>query len=160
MWHPIGYVIAAPTDREITVGRFASDLPGSVLSLQAAYRGPGSPDVLSFCILDFLDDDQTRSLGSERWWPKPQPSIVRLGPGVASAVSGSVLLRMRRYNRSWLESGLPGPTLPVLVSAWLPVGTTVPRFVPRGFTVGDRFFDLTGGPVGPGAAHPLGPIGG
>jgi hypothetical protein len=104
-----------------------------------------------------VDDDGARSLGSDRWWPKLQPSAVRLGPGVVSEVAGTVLLRPRTYNLQWLKAGLPAPTMPVAVSAWLPNGLVFPRFVPRGFSVGAGFFDVAGEPVGPGGAYAVGP---
>jgi hypothetical protein len=156
-WHPIGLTTVGANDREVSLGRFAGVLPGGVLHLQLRYAGEGSPDLLSFCIVDFLDDDGARSLGSDRWWPKAQPSAVRLGPGVVSEVAGTVLLRPRTYNLQWLKAGLPAPTLPVSVSAWLPDGLSFPYFVPRGFAVGAGFFDVAGDPVGPGGAHAVGP---
>lgn len=160
MWFPIGYAVMGPSSREVRAGRFAGTLPGGVLYLMAEYLGQGSPDPLSFLLFDFLDDDGIRPLQAGKWWPKEQPSVVQLGPGIASEVAGTILIRPRSYNLRWLEAGLPEPLLPVAVSAWLETGTASPFAVPRGFDAGNGVVDVIGEPVGPGAAYAVGNQGG
>jgi hypothetical protein len=155
-WHPIGYRTVGALDGEVRIGRFAGTLPGGVLHLRAAYHGTSGPDPLSFGILDFLDDDGIRSVGSQKWWPKPQPSAVSLGPCPVAEVEGAILFSARSYNVKWLELGLPQPQIGVSVQAWLPVGVSEPIFCPSSLIVGADEYKITGSPVGPSSAYTLG----
>lgn len=156
MWHPIGFCVVGPASPEVRVGRFAGDLPGGVLHLRVAYHGPASPDPLSFFILDFLGDDGVRSLGSSRWWPRSEPSVVVLGPSYVSTVAGFVLLRARSYNTRWLSAGLPEPVAKISIQAYLPSGSSSPLFVPGGLFSGPDQYGPIGDPVGPAGAYALG----
>lgn len=155
MWRPIGFAVVDPFISEIAVGHLSAVLPDGLLILRLAYLGGGNLDPLSFLIADFLDDSGFRSLGSEKWWPRPQPSTVRLGPGAPGPVSGVVLLRLRSYNAKWLQSGLPAPSFPIGIAAWLPDGQTVAKYLPLGFNDGYVLRDGLGEPVGPGGARPV-----
>lgn len=155
MWQPIGFANLAANTPQVVIGRFAGELLNGVLHLRIAYEATAGPDPLSFLIVDFLDDDGTHSLGAEKYWPRPEPSVVRLGPSIESEAAGTVLLRPRSYNLRWLEAGLPAPRIPLSVSAWLPNGISFPRYIPSGFADGFSVFDPSGDPVGPGGAEAL-----
>ena len=156
-WHPIGYRVVGPFDGEVSVGRFAGILPGGILHLLATYHGISGPDPLSFGIFDFLNDDGIRSLGSEKWWPRPQPSAVRLGPAPEEEAEGRILFRLRSYNTGWIRHGLPEPRFAVSVQAWLPVGSSEPLYCPAGFVVGATEYGLPGDAADSSLAYPLAP---
>ena len=155
MWHPIGFVALSAFASQVVVGRFAGELPNGLLHLRMSYAARSSPDPLSFLIVDFLDDSGVHSLGSEKWWPRPEPGVVRLGPSIGPEAEGRVLLRPRSYNMRWLEAGVPLHFLPVFVEAWLPQGTSSPQYLPTGFDDGFSLFDLSGVSVGPAGAQEL-----
>jgi hypothetical protein len=155
-WFPLGYVTLGSRSREVRVGRFSGELLDGSLHLRVAYRGGGSPDPLSFFIVDFVGDDGVRSIGSEKWWPKAEPAAVRLGPCPASEASGVVTIKARSFNRRRLLEGFPSPAAPVSVEAFLPSGSAYPWFTPSGFSSDGVTLDLVGGPVGGGGAYRLG----
>jgi hypothetical protein len=155
-WSPVGYVVLGPTTKEVRVGRLAGVLLDGTLHLRVGYGGSGSPDAFSFFIVDFKDDNGIRSVGSAKWWPRPEPSAVRLGPSPEIEIEGSVLIRARSFNSRRLLEGYPSPVAPVFVEAWLPSGQGFPEFTPRGFAIGSDVFNLTGGPVGPAGAYSIG----
>jgi hypothetical protein len=158
-WAIVGQVSVGAEDREVEIGRVSCSLRGGVLPLLFAYASQLSPDNLSFCIVDFLGDDGVRSLGSARWWPKRQGSLVNLGPGVAESVEGRILVRPRSFNTRWLRVGLPSPVLPVRCSVWVegPGQVVAARFVPRSFSTASGFFVPSDEGAAPGGARPLVP---
>jgi len=155
-WLPIGYQVIGPNSREVSVGRMAGELLDGCLHLRIAYRGSAVPDPLSFFIVDFLDDDGIRSVESVKFWPKREPAACRLGPCPETEVAGRVMMRARSLNRRRLLSGYPVPAAPFLVEAYLPAGSTFPRFTPAGVRLGDDLLELVGDAVGPGGAFRLG----
>lgn len=155
-WLSIGYCVFGPNTKEVSIGRMAGELLNGILHLRISYHGSESPDPLSFYIVDFLNDDGVRSVDSVKFWPKGQPSACRLGPCPEVEVVGRVLIRARSLNARRLLSGFPAPVAPLSVQAFLPAGTTFPRFTPAGIQAGEQLFNLTGAPVGPGGAHPVG----
>ena len=155
-WLPIGFCVLGPSSGEVPVGRFAGELLDGALHLRIAYHGPGDPDPMSFLIVDFLSDSSIRSIGSEKFWPRPQPAAVRLGPCPEEEAAGRVLIKARSFNRRRLLEGLPSPSLPLSVQAYLPAGVTFPRFVPAGIDVPGGVLGLVGSPVGPGGAYAVG----
>lgn len=154
-WLPIGFSVLGPRSREVPIGRFNGDLTDGSLHLRISYRGSGNPDPLSFFIVDFIGDDGIRSIGSEKWWPKAEPSAVRLGPCPAAVASGTVTIKARSFNRRRMLEGFPSPSAPVFAEVFLSAGTVFPRFAPSGFRSGGVTFFLGGSPVGPAAAYAL-----
>jgi hypothetical protein len=154
-WLPIGYRVVTPRSGEVAVGRFAGELLNGTLHLRISYRGAGPSDRFSFFIVDFVSDEDVRSVGSEKWWPRPEPSAVRLGPCPAGEVSGTVTIKARSFNRRRMLEGFPTPAAPLLMEAFLPAGVSYPRFTPGGFSRDGVSFDLDGDPVGPANAYPV-----
>ncbi len=155
-WFPLGLVALGARSREVRVGRFSGDLLDGCLHLRVAYRGGGSPDPLSFFIVDFVGEDGIRSIGSEKWWPKAEPAAVKLGPCPATSASGVVTIKARSFNRRRLLEGFPSPVAPVSIEAFLPSGSSYPWFTPSGFSSDGATLDLIGEPVGAGEAYRLG----
>jgi hypothetical protein len=104
-------------------------------------------------IVDFLSDEGVRSVGSEKFWPKPQPAAVSLGPCVEQIVAGEVLLKARRITRRQFASTIPPSGARFWVEAFIPPGTAEPRYVSPLVGEGEVTFTLTGEPVGPAGAY-------
>jgi hypothetical protein len=110
---------------------------------------------LGFGVVSFVGDDGIRSLPAARYYPQREPQALQLGPGLDATVAGSIRIRPRSYNRRWLESGYPARAWFVRVDAMAAVGSTVPRFVPRSFSLGGVELVSTGSGDDPSNPFPL-----
>jgi hypothetical protein len=154
-WQVVGVVGLGPESDEVTVGRVAADLIGGALPVLVTTVSPADPRPLGFGVVSFVGDDGIRSLPSARYYPQREPQALQLGPGYEATVAGSIRIKPRSYNRRWLEQGFPARSWLVRVDAMAAAGSTVPRFVPRGFVLGASELVSAPGPGGSTAPSPL-----
>jgi hypothetical protein len=134
---PVGLsTVTAETERAI-IGSFSGDLVNGLLLLRITTLSPVDMQGLAFGVVSFIDDDSgVRVLGDARYYPKPEPTVVALGYGDRTSVSGVVVFEPRAYNLRWLEREASGGLWQIAVEADTPSGVSVPAFTPSAFADG------------------------
>lgn len=127
-WQPLGVAALTAKTEEVTLGRLGIELSQGQLLVRLSTSAGGSVRPLAFGVVGFIDDDGIRSLGDVRYYPQLEPSVVSLGYGDLTAVTGRLTFRPRAYNLRWLEVGLPSAVWQLTVEVFVPAGVTVPAF--------------------------------
>lgn len=135
-WQPAGSIAITATTPEVAFGWFSGDLLEDRLLVRLTSSAGGTLRPLSFGIVGFIGDDGTRSLGEARYYPQPEPSVVALGFGDLSQVSGRLVFRARGYNLQWLKAGIPGRVWNLSAEVFITAGVTAPTYTPAGFADG------------------------
>lgn len=120
-----------------TIGSFTGDLVNGLLLLRITTISPADMQGLAYGVVSFIDNDTgVRVLGDTRYYPKPEPTVVALGYGDRSSVSGIVIFEPRAYNLRWLERQSSGGQWQIAVAVDTPSGVAVPAYTPAGFADG------------------------
>ena len=135
-WQPLGVAALTAKTEEVTLGRLGIELSQGQLLVRLSTSAGGSVRPLAFGVVGFIDDDGIRSLGDARYYPQLEPSVVSLGYGDLTAVTGRLTFRPRAYNLRWLEVGLPSAVWRLTVEVFVPAGVTVPAFSVSAFADG------------------------
>ena len=127
-WQPLGVAALNATSDEVTLGRLGIELSQGQLLVRLSTSAGGSIRPLAFGMVGFIDDDGIRSLGDTRYYPQKEPSVVSLGYGDQSAVTGRLTFRPRAYNLQWLRVGLPAAVWLLSAEVFVPAGVTAPAY--------------------------------
>jgi hypothetical protein len=151
---PVGLsTVTAETERA-TVGSFSGDLVNGLLLLRITTLSPVDMQGIAFGVVSFIDDDSgVRVLGDARYYPKPEPTVVALGYGDRTSVSGVVVFEPRAYNLRWLEREASGGSWQIAVEADTPAGVSVPAFTPSAFADGAIELDAAAATGSSGATY-------
>lgn len=120
-----------------TIGSFTGDLVNGLLLLRITTISPSDMQGLAYGVVSFIDNDTgVRVLGDTRYYPKPEPTVVALGYGDRSSVSGIVVFEPRAYNLRWLQRQSSGGQWSIAVAVDTPAGVSVPAFTPAALADG------------------------
>ena len=143
---PVGYATVTATTERATVGRFTGELVNGRLLLTVTTANPSAIEGLAFGVFSLVDDDlNIRVLGDARYYPKPEGTVISLGYGDVSEVSGDVVFEPRAYNLRWIKSEGPAASWAVYVEAESPAAVTVPAYTPT--ALADGAINLSALPV-------------
>ena len=141
---PVGAATMTATLDRVTVGWFSGDLVNGNLLLKITTTYPGNMSGLAFGVVSLIESDtNARVLGDTKYHPKPEPSVVALGYGDRSTVTGEVIIEPRAYNLRWLTR-TNGPRFwQVFVEAETASGVSVPTYTPGGYRTTDVLLDAS-----------------
>lgn len=134
---PVGYALVTATTKRATIGRFSGELVNGQLLLTVTTANPSVIEGLAFGVISFIDDDTgVRVLGDARYYPKPEGTVIALGYGDLSEVSGEVVFEPRSYNLRWIKSEGAAANWGIFVEAETPSGVAVPAYTPSALADG------------------------